>query len=982
MRCRSSSDPFRLRRLLLLAATLVFTRVATPGFAADQPASFAEPTADHALVAGFERFFESLPADQATPEQLANGGRLLLGELNCLSCHAAEGPVRDNLTPKVAPRLSDVGSRLKRDAIREMITSPHAAKPGTTMPDVVASLPEGERGEAIDALVHFLAGTGSVVETAPSPAAVKQGEELFHTLGCVACHSPRKAPPAAIVDPTIDPEVAAELEAAARAKSPQTATYIPLGNVAGKYSLSSLLQFLRDPRASRPSARMPHFNLKDDEARALASYFFAGVKVAPNLRYSVYHIGGLSKLPDFADLKPKVEGESAGFDLTVAGKTNDFVVRFTGWIHLPKDGDYRFFLGSDDGSRLLIDGKKVVDVDGIHPHETRDGVARLSAGAHELVVEYFQGGGEWTVEVEVSGPGLGRQPVSGLISLSQEGLSRPTDQGGDLFVRDEGKALRGATLFAEIGCAACHEMKSSDVRIANGKKAPKLSDLRPQTEGRAGCLENMPRVGLPVYRLSDRQRVALASAVVSPTVDGQSHAAVIDRRMLTFNCYACHERGGKGGVEHVRNAFFESTIKEIGDEGRLPPNLTGVGDKLQRNYLDEVFNNGPKDRSYVKARMPRFGTNNLPGLADAFAAMDARTDAKLAATEESENKLRAHGRTLMGDKGLSCVKCHPFNQLVEPGIQAINLNAMHKRLREDWFYRYMLDPPAYRPGTRMPAFYPNGKSVLDTVLNGNTDAQLRAMWVWLKEGSNAAVPSGLVKNPIVLKPDKEPIIYRNFIEGLSPRGIAVGYPEQVNIGFDADQMVLGLVWQGAFIDASKHWHERGPGFQGPLGDNPQTLERGVSIARLDSLTNAWPRQSTEELGWVFRGYRLDARRRPTFLYALPGLEISDTPEPVAAGDGKPARLKRTLTIRQASGAAVQASPPFYYRVERDPGLEVVGTGDGTVWRFRTKDGLTLSIEPPKGAQPFLRDSEGEKELLVPLEPGVEGGAVLTIHYEW
>ena len=956
--------------------------VAVPAAYAESPQEpIAEPKADHALVAGFERFFQALPTDEATPERLAAGGRLLLGELNCLSCHAAEAAVREQLLPKTAPRLTDVAGRLKLEAIRELLLSPHAAKPGTTMPDLLAGLPEAERRETVDALVHFLAGTGSVTETAPSPAAVKQGDELFHSLGCVACHAPRKAPPAAIVDPTIDPEDAAELAAEQRAKGPQTATYIPLGNVAKKYTLASLTQFLRDPRASRPSARMPHFQLKDDEARALASYFFAGIKVAPNLKYTVYHVGGLSKLPDFAEMKPAAEGETAGFDLTVAGRTNDFAVRFTGWLHLPKDGDYRFWLGSDDGSRLIVDGKTIVDVDGVHPHQTHDGVARLTAGPHEVVVEYFQGGGEWTVELEVSGPSLPRQPASGLVSLSRDGLSKPME-GGTAFVRDEEKARRGATLFAEVGCAACHELKQGDQRIASLRKAIPLAELRPGEQGRAGCLATESGAALPRYSLTERQRVALVAAVTRPVSEAGTPADRIDHEMLTFNCYACHERGGKGGVEQVRNGFFESTIKEIGDEGRLPPSLTGVGDKLRREYFDEVFNNGPKDRPYVKARMPRFGAHNLPGLADALTAADARSDANLASTDESENKLRAHGRTLMGDKGLSCIKCHPFNQLVEPGIQAINLNAMHKRLREDWFYRYMLDPPAYRPGTRMPAFYPNGKSVLDSVLGGSTPAQLRAMWVWLKDGSNAAIPSGLVKNPIVLKPEKEPIIYRNFIEGLSPRGIAVGYPEQVNIGFDADRMALGLIWQGAFIDASKHWNDRGPGFQVPLGDNPLELERGVLLARLDSLANPWPKQSAEELGWTFRGYRLDAQRRPTFLYRLPGVAVSDQPIPIAAGDGQPPRLKRVITLRPEAGAAVQKSPPYYFRLERDAGLEAVGPGGEPTWRFRTKDGLTLTIQPPAGSEPFLRDSEGEKELLVPVDPLIDGGAKVVVEYQW
>ncbi len=78
----------------------------------------------------------------------------------------------------------------------------------------------------------------------------------------------------------------------------------------------------------------------------------------------------------------------------------------------------------------------------------------------------------------------------------------------------------------------------------------------------------------------------------------------------------------------------------------------------------------------------------------------------------------------------------------------------------------------------------------------------------------------------MLTPDKQPIIYRNFIEGLSPRGIAVGYPEHVNLAWDADRLNLTLLWKNDFIDAGKHWVGRGPGFQGPLGDFVIKLEPG------------------------------------------------------------------------------------------------------------------------------------------------------------
>lgn len=64
-------------------------------------------------------------------------------------------------------------------------------------------------------------------------------------------------------------------------------------------------------------------------------------------------------------------------------------------------------------------------------------------------------------------------------------------------------------------------------------------------------------------------------------------------------------------------------------------------------------------------------------------------------------------------------------------------------------------------------------------------------------------------------PDREPIIYRNFIEGAGARAIGVGYPEKVNLAFDANSLRVAMIWQGAFIDAARHWRDRGVGYQPP-----------------------------------------------------------------------------------------------------------------------------------------------------------------------
>lgn len=73
--------------------------------------------------------------------------------------------------------------------------------------------------------------------------------------------------------------------------------------------------------------------------------------------------------------------------------TDQFYIRWTGAIKIEKDGKYTFFTESDDGSRLAIDGKPVVENGGQHGMIEKSGDVELKAGYHELKMEFFEDGG-------------------------------------------------------------------------------------------------------------------------------------------------------------------------------------------------------------------------------------------------------------------------------------------------------------------------------------------------------------------------------------------------------------------------------------------------------------------------------------------------------------------------------------------------------------------------------------------------------------
>jgi hypothetical protein len=333
----------------------------------------------------------------------------------------------------------------------------------------------------------------------------------------------------------------------------------------------------------------------------------------------------------------------------------------------------------------------------------------------------------------------------------------------------------------------------------------------------------------------------------------------------------------------------------------------------------------------------------------------------------------------VGSSGLACIKCHTFGGKSTPGIQAIDMATMTERLREDWFHRYMLAPTEYRPGTRMPLSFPEGKSVLTSILDGDADRQIDAMWWYLSTGASAKPPTGLDGEAIVLVPEDRPVIYRNFIEGLGPRGIAVGYPERVNLAWDAGSMSLALLWKNDFIDAGKHWVGRGPGFQGPLGDFIVKLDAAVPIARLDAIDAPWPTAPARERGYRFRGYHLDTKGRPTFRYSFDGVDVQDFPTPIPAPSRPPATASEsTPDPAEAAGLerrlTVTVSTPtagLVYRLargqihEQSPGV------------FDVDGRLKLQVA---GATCQLVTVDGAQELRVALPES--GTANITTSIQW
>jgi putative heme-binding domain-containing protein len=115
-----------------------------------------------------------------------------------------------------------------------------------------------------------------------------------------------------------------------------------------------------------------------------------------------------------AKLKPKASGIVPEIVMNVPQKkeNDQFALRFTGLIQIPTAGKYTFYISSDDGSRLYLGDKLLIDNDGLHGMSEKTGSIDLQPGSQPIVVTYFDNGGGDGLEVNWSGPNFKKQKIA------------------------------------------------------------------------------------------------------------------------------------------------------------------------------------------------------------------------------------------------------------------------------------------------------------------------------------------------------------------------------------------------------------------------------------------------------------------------------------------------------------------------------------------------------------------------------------------
>jgi len=521
-------------------------------------------------------------------------------------------------------------------------------------------------------------------------------------------------------------------------------------------------------------------------------------------------------------------------------------------------------------------------------------------------------------------PSLGLDPAEAA-SLARYLVGRLGGAGAPIAPEPE-RVARGRAAFERRGCGACH----AGAGLPVGGLGRPLAELDPTR----GCLDPADRA-TPRYDLTADERELLRDALarVGAVVGDPAPLDATRRTLERLACRACHPLDGEGGPPPSLAAYFgtDDESVDLGDEGRLPPDLGGVGFKLRSDWLAEVLEHGARARPYLSTRMPRFGAA-VRGLERGLAAregVDPGSDDPLPAADLRDVNA---ARDLVWNE-FRCVACHVYKDYPPLGSPGPALTDFAERLRFAWAKPFLQNPQRFLPGGRMPDFGTGGKSSASDVLGGDMVRQIDALWAYFALGDGMSVPEGIeLSGSMSVRPGERAVVLRAFLPDAGVRGIAVGTPGGLHFSFDAEALRVAAAWRGEFLDASGSWSGRGGEPLGGRGPSVWTPPAGPSLRLAPA--GASPPARDEGLGPSrFRGYRLDAAGVPTFLYEVAHVAVAERfagrlePEP---------RLVRTFELAGLA-AGTDAWLPLGPRRDRPavrtdpPEAAVLVERDGATW---------------------------------------------------
>jgi hypothetical protein len=195
-------------------------------------------------------------------------------------------------------------------------------------------------------------------------------------------------------------------------------------------------------------------------------------------------------------------------------RPDEFSARFQGQLCVTTAGEYTFYLGSDDAAYVWFDNDPqpvAFNKGDSFPYREVQGTRVLTAGLHNLRVDYGEHGGSQGLVLEYSGPDMPRQLVPNGVLYNQTAVAiRPTLMQFDATLAASQQVALNWKTAAEENCIGFVIQKSVDGKI--------FTDLLRQPGGGTSmtthtydAVDSQPATGWNFYRLqqlrSDREPV-------------------------------------------------------------------------------------------------------------------------------------------------------------------------------------------------------------------------------------------------------------------------------------------------------------------------------------------------------------------------------------------------------------------------------------------------------------------------------------------
>ncbi len=140
-------------------------------------------------------------------------------------------------------------------------------------------------------------------------------------------------------------------------------------------------------------------------------------KVQMGLHYKEFR-GKVRNTFEIADLPKINSGKISNLGLSHKNFNENYAFIFTGYIKIPKDGLYTFYLSSNDGSRFYLNDKLAINNDGAHSNREEVVNLSMSKGYHKLKVYYYQLGGGSNLNMEWSSNDFKKEEIPNTVLFS------------------------------------------------------------------------------------------------------------------------------------------------------------------------------------------------------------------------------------------------------------------------------------------------------------------------------------------------------------------------------------------------------------------------------------------------------------------------------------------------------------------------------------------------------------------------------------